>query len=61
MGINVLLFYSLEFRSVATLGPHDDAPRRAKVMAAMSLFLLVAVMLFGRMLTFFRPAFIGGF
>jgi hypothetical protein len=57
MGINVLLFYSLEFRTVRALGPHDDAPRAAKLMAGMSLFLLVAVMLFGRMLTFFRPAF----
>lgn len=61
MGINVLLFYSLEFRSVCALGPNDDAPRRAKIMAAASLFLLVAVMLFGRMLTFFRPAFVASF
>jgi hypothetical protein len=57
MGINVSLFYSLEFRSIQALGPADDAPRRAKAMAAISLALLVAVMLFGRMLTFFRPAF----
>lgn len=61
MGINVLLFYSLEFRTVAGLGPHDDAPRRARIMAAISLFALVAVMLFGRMLTFFRPAFVTSF
>ena len=57
MGINVVLFYSLEFRSIQALGPNDDAPRRAKVMAGCSLFLLVAIMLFGRMLTFFRPVF----
>ena len=37
MGINVVLFYSLEFRSIQALGPDDDAPRRAKVMAAVSL------------------------
>ena len=55
MGINVLLFYTLEFRTVRALGPDDDAPRAAKIMAGTSLFLLVAVMLFGRMLTFFRP------
>jgi hypothetical protein len=61
MGINVLLFYSLEFRTVRALGPDDDAPRAAKVMAGISLFLLVAVMLFGRMLTFFRPAFVASF
>jgi hypothetical protein len=61
MGINVALFYSLEFRTVRALGPHDDAPRAAKFMAGASLFLLVAVMLFGRMLTFFRPAFTASF
>jgi hypothetical protein len=55
MGINVALFYSLEFRSIQSLGPHDDAPPRAKTMAGISLLLLVAIMLFGRMLTFFRP------
>jgi hypothetical protein len=55
MGINVALFYSLEFRGIQALGPDDDAPRNAKLMAAASLTLLVAVMLFGRMLTFFRP------
>jgi hypothetical protein len=55
MGCNVLLFYSLEFPTVRLLGPHDDAPARAKWMAGASLLLLVAVMCFGRMLTFFRP------
>jgi hypothetical protein len=55
MGINVALFYALEFRPVQALGPDDDAPRAAKAMAAVSLTLLVAIMLFGRMLTFFRP------
>jgi hypothetical protein len=57
MGINVALFYALEFRSIQALGPTDDAPRAAKTIAAVSLALLVAIMLFGRMLTFFRPAF----
>jgi len=57
MGINVALFYTLEFRSIQALGPADDAPRAAKTIAAVSLALLVAIMLFGRMLTFFRPAF----
>jgi hypothetical protein len=58
MGINVLLFYRLEFATVKALGPADEAPRNAKIMAAVSLASLVAVMLFGRMLTFFRPAYI---
>jgi hypothetical protein len=55
LGINVCAFYTLEARQVLVLGPGDDAPRRAKVMAAVSLTLLVAIMCAGRMLTFFRP------
>jgi hypothetical protein len=55
MGINVTLFYTLEFGDVRALGPGDDASRNARIMAAVSLTLLVAIMLFGRMLTFFRP------
>jgi hypothetical protein len=55
MGINVLLFYRLEFREVRVLGPRDEASRPAKIMAGISLALLIAIMLFGRMLTFFRP------
>ena len=58
MGINVLVFYRFEFASVRALGPADDAPVNAKIIAAVSLAALVAVMLFGRMLTFFRPVFI---
>lgn len=57
MGLNAGLFYRLEFRGIQALGPHDDAPRAAKTMAGLSLALLVAVMLFGRMLTFFRPVY----
>jgi hypothetical protein len=55
LGLNVLSFYSLEARQVLTLGPGDDAPARAKVFAAISLTLLVAIMCAGRMLTFYRP------
>jgi len=55
LGVNVLAFYSLEARRVLTLGPEDDAPLRAKWIAAISLSLLILIMLFGRMLTFFRP------
>jgi hypothetical protein len=55
LGINVFAFYSLEARRVLELGPGDEAPRRAKWIAAISLSLLTLIMLFGRMLTFFRP------
>jgi hypothetical protein len=57
MGINVALFYSLEFPGIRSLGPSDEVPRNAKLMAGASLTLLVAIILFGRMLTFFRPAY----
>jgi uncharacterized membrane-anchored protein len=57
MGLNAGFFYWREFDRVRALGPHDDAPRSAKVVAAASLAILVAVICFGRMLTFFRPAF----
>jgi hypothetical protein len=57
MGGNAALFYWREFRGIALLGPHDDAPRSTKVVAAASLVFLVAVTLCGRMLTFFRPPF----
>jgi len=57
MGLNVLLFYTLEFREVRALGPGDAASGRAKLMASVSLTLIVAIMLFGRMLTFFRPVY----
>jgi len=55
LGLNVCAFYTLEARQVLALGPGDDAPRRAKVFAAISLTLLVAIMCAGRMLTFYRP------
>jgi hypothetical protein len=55
LGLNVSLFYTLEARRVLALGPNDGVPLRAKLMAATSLTLLVSIMLFGRMLTFFRP------
>ena len=55
LGLNVSLFYTLEAPRVLALGPTDDVPLRAKLIAAASLTLLVSIMLFGRMLTFFRP------
>jgi hypothetical protein len=55
MGANAGLFYWREWASVRALGPHDDAPRSAKLVATASLVFLVAVTLCGRMITFFRP------
>jgi hypothetical protein len=55
MGANAALFYWREWASVRALGPHDDAPRSAKLVATASLVFLVAVTLCGRMITFFRP------
>ena len=55
MGANAALFYRREFAGVLTLGPHEDAPRSTKAIAAASLVFFVAVTLCGRMLTFFRP------
>ena len=57
MGANAALFYWREFAGIQTLGPRDDAPRSAKLIAAASLVFMVGVMLCGRMLTFFRPPF----
>jgi hypothetical protein len=55
MGANAALFYRREFAGVRALGPHDDAARSAKIVAAASLFFLLGVTLCGRMITFFRP------
>jgi hypothetical protein len=55
MGANAALFYRREFAGIRVLGPHDDASRSAKLVAAASLVFLVGVMLCGRMITFFRP------
>jgi hypothetical protein len=55
MGANAALFYRREFAGIRVLGPHDDAARSAKIVAAASLVFLVGVTLCGRMITFFRP------
>jgi hypothetical protein len=57
-GLNVLLFYFTGlFRNVEELGPGDDAPLGAKLIAGASLFLWVGVMYLGRMLPFLGDAF----
>lgn len=55
MGLNVAFFYASPFKAVRALGAYDDAPRPARVSAALSLAIMVGVMCCGRMLTFFRP------
>jgi hypothetical protein len=57
-GVNVLVFYATGTnRQVALLGPGDDAPALAKVIAATSLFLWLAVMYMGRMLPYIGNSF----
>ena len=56
-GLNVLTFYlTTTWRRVEALGPGDEAPRMAKLIAATSLCLWLAVIVCGRLLTFYRPA-----
>jgi hypothetical protein len=57
-GLNVVAFYATgTSRRVAMLGPGDDAPMAAKIIAATSLLLWVGVMYFGRMLPYIGNAF----
>ena len=54
-GINAGTFYLTSWRTVFGATDVYEAPRRAKVIAAISLSAWVAVIICGRMLTFFRP------
>jgi len=57
-GANVLFFYVTGLhRKVDLLGADEDAPAAAKVVAAMSLFLWIGVMYWGRMLPFIGNSF----
>jgi len=50
-GINLLAFYLTGMaRAVDALGPGDDAPPLAKVIAGASLFLWIGVVVFGRLI-----------
>ena len=56
--VNLGVFYLCGVaRAVDALGPGDDAPVSAKIIAATSLFLWVGVMFWGRMLPFIGDAF----
>jgi len=57
-GLNVLVFYGTgAFKEMKTLGPGADAPLRIRVIAGTSLSMWIAVLVCGRLLTFFRPPF----
>ena len=58
-GFNVLAFYLAVFRKVRPLGSGDGTPLSAKVIASASLFLWIGVIVFGRLLTFYRPTVCG--
>ena len=53
-GLNVLVFYLTVAKKVDALGPGDDAPYGAKLIAATSLLLWIGVMAAGRLLTFYH-------
>ena len=54
-GLNVLFFYRFVFGAVKTAGADAEAPRAARVMAAVSLTCWVGVIVCGRLITYFRP------
>jgi hypothetical protein len=52
-GINLLLFYVLGIAEEANaVGPNDPAPRRAKIVAAVSLVAWFGVIFFGRLIMY---------
>ncbi len=55
-GGNAGVFYLTSWRLVFGGEPVQDAPRRAKIIAAISLSAWVAVIVFGRLITWYRPA-----
>ena len=56
--VNVVVFYATGLvRQVEALGPGDDAPVSAKIIAATSLVLWIAVMYMGRMLPYLGNSF----
>jgi hypothetical protein len=54
-GVNAATFYLTSYRRVFRATASLDAPTHAKVIAAISLFAWMAVIVGGRLLTFFRP------
>jgi hypothetical protein len=54
-GVNAGLFYLTTYRRAFGPGASLDAPRHARVIAAISLTAWIAVIVCGRMITFYRP------
>ena len=54
-GVNILVFYLVVYHGMWKTEPGADAPRAAKAVATASLCLWVAVIVCGRLLTFYRP------
>jgi hypothetical protein len=54
-GLNASMFYVSSYRQVFGTDPPLDAPLRAKLIAAVSLTAWVAVIICGRLITFYRP------
>ncbi len=58
-GVNALTFYLTTFERTTAPGAPDDAPRSAKVIAAVSLTMWILVIRCGRLITFYRPGLCG--
>ncbi|MEE2635966.1 MAG: hypothetical protein VYE68_01880 [Acidobacteriota bacterium] len=54
-GLNVLVFYTTVFRRMDAFAVGDDVPVQAKFAGAASLCFWIAVIICGRLLTFYRP------
>ena len=54
-GMNIVLFYTTAFRKANAVGAGADAPMQIKLIAGASFFLWLAVLVCGRLLTFYRP------
>lgn len=54
-GVNVLVFYATTYRRVNALAPDREAPFGARAAGVISLACWTAVIIFGRLLTFYRP------
>jgi hypothetical protein len=57
-GLNILAFYGTDaFAQMKKLRPGAIAPTRLRMIAAISLAMWVAILVCGRLITFFRPPF----
>ena len=58
-GFNALTFYVIAYRRSTAPGAPEEAPRAARIIAATSLCMWIAVIVCGRLLTFYRPGICG--